>query len=127
MNHASPLTRRAALTGLTAALVVPPRRSWAQAGVPADFPRHPMTLIVPLAAAALAEQLSAPGWSGLFVACDYGKSWRELIEAAPNGTARAYYRHAQSNELLARPGEQDLTTVFLPESSKVSWRRPHPQ
>jgi tripartite-type tricarboxylate transporter receptor subunit TctC len=50
MNHASPLTRRAALTTLTAALVVPPRRSWAQAGVPADFPRHPMTLIVPLAA-----------------------------------------------------------------------------
>jgi tripartite-type tricarboxylate transporter receptor subunit TctC len=50
MNHASPLTRRAAVTALAAALVVPPRRSWAQAGVPADFPRHPMTLIVPLAA-----------------------------------------------------------------------------
>src|SRR6266576_219816 len=50
MNHASPLTRRAAVTALAAALVVPPRRSWAQAGVPADFPRHPMTLIVPRAA-----------------------------------------------------------------------------
>ena len=25
------------------------------------------------------------------------------------GTVRAYYRHSQSNDLLARPGEQDLT------------------
>ena len=62
-----------------------------------------------LAAKGLAETLSAPGWSGLFVAADYGKSWRELVEATPSGTARAYYRHAQSNELLAHPGEQDLT------------------
>ncbi|MEO7415216.1 MAG: SAM-dependent methyltransferase [Opitutaceae bacterium] len=62
-----------------------------------------------LAATALADQLSAPGWSGLFVACDYGKSWRELIEATPQGTARAYHRHVQSNSLLAQPGDQDLT------------------
>jgi tripartite-type tricarboxylate transporter receptor subunit TctC len=48
MAHASSsLTRRTALTAILAAL---PRRSWSQAGVPADFPRHPMTLIVPLAA-----------------------------------------------------------------------------
>lgn len=66
-------------------------------------------LDLPLAAAALAGQLSAPGWTGLFVACDYGKSWRELVEATPPGTARAYHRHTQSNDLLARPGEQDLT------------------
>lgn len=63
-----------------------------------------------LAATELAQQLSAPGWSGLFVACDYGKSWRELVEATPIGTARAYHRHVQSNDLLARPGEQDLTS-----------------
>ena len=63
----------------------------------------------PLAAAALAARIAAQPWRGLFLACDYGKSWAELTEATPAGTARAYYRHAQSNDLLARPGEQDLT------------------
>ena len=63
----------------------------------------------PLAAAALATEIAAQPWTGLFVTCDYGKSWRELTEAAPTGTARAYFRHTQSNDLLARPGEQDLT------------------
>ena len=63
----------------------------------------------PLAARTLAEQLAAPTWTGLFVACDYGKSWAELTTHCPEGTARAYYRHSQSNDLLARPGDQDLT------------------
>ena len=63
----------------------------------------------PLAAATLAGQIAAQPWSGLFVACDYGKSWRELTEATPAGTARAYVGHTQSNALLATPGEQDLT------------------
>ena len=63
----------------------------------------------PFAAAALAATIAAEPWAGLFVACDYGKSWRELTEACPTGTARAYHRHTQSNDLLARPGEQDLT------------------
>ena len=63
----------------------------------------------PLAAAELARQIASQRWSGLFLACDYGKSWAELIEATPSGTARAYFQHTQSNELLARPGEQDLT------------------
>lgn len=63
----------------------------------------------PLAATTLAAQIASQPWTGLFVACDYGKSWRELTEATPAGTARAYYRHTQSNDLLARPGEQDLT------------------
>lgn len=63
----------------------------------------------PLAARALADQIAAQPWRGLFLACDYGKSWRELTEVTPAGTARAYFRHTQSNDLLARPGEQDLT------------------
>ena len=63
----------------------------------------------PLAARTLAGQIAAEPWTGLFVACDYGKSWRELIDACPAGTARAYHRHRQSNDLLAQPGEQDLT------------------
>jgi SAM-dependent MidA family methyltransferase len=64
---------------------------------------------LPLAAAALAGRIAAQPWTGLFVAFDYGKSWRELAEATPAGTARAYHRHAQHDDLLARPGEQDLT------------------
>jgi SAM-dependent MidA family methyltransferase len=63
----------------------------------------------PIEAAELAAKIAAQRWSGLFLAFDYGKAWAELAEAAPAGTARAYFRHAQSNDLLARPGEQDLT------------------
>jgi SAM-dependent MidA family methyltransferase len=61
------------------------------------------------AATELAGRLAAEPWRGLFVAFDYGKTLRELTTAFPQGTARAYYRHGQSNDLLARPGEQDLT------------------
>jgi SAM-dependent MidA family methyltransferase len=64
---------------------------------------------LPLAAALLAARIAVQPWAGLFVAFDYGKSWRELAEDTPAGTVRAYFRHRQSNDLLARPGEQDLT------------------
>ena len=64
---------------------------------------------LPLAAAQLAGRIADRRWTGLFVAFDYGKSWRELAADTPAGTARAYHRHQQSNDLLARPGEQDLT------------------
>jgi SAM-dependent MidA family methyltransferase len=66
-------------------------------------------LDAPRAAVSLLEQIASQSWEGLFIACDYGKSWRELTEATPGGTTRAYYRHTQSNDLLARPGDQDLT------------------
>jgi SAM-dependent MidA family methyltransferase len=64
---------------------------------------------LPLAAALLAARIAVQPWAGLFVAFDYGKSWRELAEDTPAGTIRAYLRHRQSNDLLACPGEQDLT------------------
>jgi SAM-dependent MidA family methyltransferase len=67
------------------------------------------SLDLSFAAETLAEKISAKGWSGLFLAFDYGRTWRELMEEVPGGTARAYYRHRQHNDLLARPGEQDLT------------------
>ncbi len=63
----------------------------------------------PLAAAALAAEIARQPWRGLFVAFDYGKTLRGLTEETPGGTVRAYYRHTQSNDVLARPGEQDLT------------------
>ena len=63
----------------------------------------------PLAAAALTRKVGEQPWTGLFVAFDYGKSWDELSRATPAGTARAYRRHSQGNDLLAHPGDQDLT------------------
>jgi SAM-dependent MidA family methyltransferase len=63
----------------------------------------------PLGSVALARSLADQPWTGLFVAFDYGRSWAALTEEYPAGTARAYHRHTQSNDLLARPGEQDLT------------------
>jgi SAM-dependent MidA family methyltransferase len=63
----------------------------------------------PRAAVELAGEIGSQPWTGLFVAFDYGKSFAELATAAPAGTARAYFQHTQSNELLDRPGEQDLT------------------
>ncbi len=63
----------------------------------------------PLAAAALARAIAGQPWRGLFLAFDYGKTWQQLITETPAGTVRAYFRHTQTNALLARPGEQDLT------------------
>jgi SAM-dependent MidA family methyltransferase len=63
----------------------------------------------PRAAVELAAAIAAQPWHGLFVACDFGKAWAILATATPGGTVRAYYRHIQTNDLLARPGEQDLT------------------
>ena len=82
------------------------------ADIPALLPKTaPESYVIdaPLAAAALARTIAAQPWKGLFLAFDYGKSWREIAEHQPSGTARAYYRHQQSNNLLARPGDQDLT------------------
>jgi len=80
---------------------------------------------LPLASIALAGRIAAQPWAGLFVAFDYGKSWRELVEATPAGTARAYYRHTQSNDLLARPGEQDLTCHVCWDWLADALRRDH--
>jgi SAM-dependent MidA family methyltransferase len=103
---------------LTEIEINPAREPGSGAGPPRDLPLErslPATapegyhLDLPLSACSLAEKITAQTWSGLFVAFDYGKSWRELTEATPHGTARAYYQHTQSNDLLANPGEQDLT------------------
>jgi SAM-dependent MidA family methyltransferase len=80
----------------------------AHAALPASAPEGYL-LDAPLAAADLAAAIAAQPWSGLLATCDYGKSWPVLCEATPGGTARAYFRHRQSNALLAHPGEQDLT------------------
>lgn len=63
----------------------------------------------PWRATELAREIARQRWSGLFLAFDYGKSFEELAHATPQGTARAYVAHRQSNDLLAAPGERDLT------------------
>jgi SAM-dependent MidA family methyltransferase len=63
----------------------------------------------PLAATKLAARIATESWRGLFLALDYGKTLRELTEETPGGTIRGYFRHTQTNDLLANPGEQDLT------------------
>ncbi len=79
---------------------------------PAYLPDHApegYRIDAPEAAERLASGLAREPWHGLFVAFDYGKSWDELVHATPQGTARAYHRHTQERDLLARPGDQDLT------------------
>ena len=66
-------------------------------------------LDLPLAARRLADRIAREPWTGIFIAFDYGKSWAELTGDSPHGTARAYRLHQQSNDLLAHPGDQDLT------------------
>ncbi len=63
----------------------------------------------PIRSVELLDHIAAQPWSGWFIAFDYGKTWSDLALNFPAGTARAYFRHQQSNDLLARPGEQDLT------------------
>lgn len=66
-------------------------------------------LDAPTGAGALLGRIAAGDWRGLFLAFDYGRRWSELAQDLPAGTARAYFRHRQEADLLARPGEQDLT------------------
>jgi len=66
-------------------------------------------LDLPLRAEQLLHRICTEPWQGLFIAFDYGRSWDQLLFEYPHGTARAYHRHEQSNDLLALPGQQDLT------------------
>ena len=63
----------------------------------------------PLEAEAAMADLLAQNWTGLLLFFDYGKTWKALLEDCPSGTARTYYKHLQENDLLALPGEKDIT------------------
>lgn len=80
----------------------------AAARLPADAPDG-YRLDLPLAAAELCAAIARAPWRGVFIACDYGKTWSALAADTPAGTARAYHAHRQERDLLARPGRQDLT------------------
>lgn len=76
--------------------------------LPATMPEG-YRLDLALDAEQLLQNILEQSWTGLLVLPDYGHFWQTLIEERPCGTTRAYYRHEQSNDLLARPGQQDLT------------------
>ncbi len=67
------------------------------------------TLDLSLEAERLLGELAAQPELAVLVFLDYGKSLGELLETSPQGTARAYHLHRLEPDLLARPGDQDLT------------------
>lgn len=66
-------------------------------------------LDVPNEARLLARNLASAPWSGVFLAFDYGMTWTAISCERPAGTLRSYREHRQHDDLLANPGEQDLT------------------
>lgn len=67
------------------------------------------TLDVSPEAQSLLDLIVAGDWRGAVIFPDYGKTLAEFLNAVPAGTARAYHRHTQSNDLTDAPGERDLT------------------
>jgi SAM-dependent MidA family methyltransferase len=67
------------------------------------------TLDLALSAETLLARVLGGEWRGLALFLDYGKPLADLLEGSPAGTARAYRQHTLHADLLASPGEQDLT------------------
>lgn len=78
--------------------------------VPADDGWH---LDISLDAETLLEKILGGNWQGVAVFLDYGKTLADCLDTFPEGTARAYFRHTQTNALTRAPGEQDLTCHVL--------------
>lgn len=74
-----------------------------------EIPDDDWHLDISLDAENLMQTICAGTWQGIAIFPDYGKTVADCLAAFPAGTARAYYKHTQTNDLLARPGEQDLT------------------
>lgn len=64
---------------------------------------------LPCGSNSLLQEIAASNWNGVFIAFDYGKSWKALIEETPQGTARGYNAHQLVEDILASPGQQDIT------------------
>lgn len=84
----------------------------------ADDGRH---IDISLDAETLLERiLGAIRGRGAAIFFDYGKTLADCLEAFPQGTARAYFRHTQNDALTHAPGEQDLTChVFWDRLARV--------
>ena len=64
---------------------------------------------LPLEAGALLAEIAARQNVVAVIAFDYGYDWQDVFERRPNGSARAYRRQTLSKDILADPGEQDIT------------------
>lgn len=64
---------------------------------------------LPIEASALMQRLAAQKNVVAIIAFDYGYDWEDIVSRRPNGSARAYRSHTICKDLLADPGEQDLT------------------
>ena len=53
--------------------------------------------------------LCSKKWNGLFLTFDYGLSLEDFTRRRPEGVARGYRGHRLSSDVLAFPGEQDIT------------------
>lgn len=74
-------------------------------------PNHQLGYIIdyPTGAEQLLCKIAQQPWKGTLLFLDYGHDLQDLLQNYPEGTARAYSQHRQHNDLLASPGEQDLT------------------
>lgn len=89
-----------------------PAKATASIPLPADLPTSApegYTLDIPRGAETLLEHLCQQSWHGLFLAFDYGTDWASLTRDYPEGTARAYAHHRQYPDVIAHPGERDIT------------------
>ena len=70
-------------------------------------------LDAPLAAETLCREILKQKWEGAVIFLDYGKTVAQCLESSPAGTARSYYRHQLSDDILTQLGSQDLTCHVL--------------
>jgi len=73
-----------------------------------DTPRNYL-LDLPTGATESLVNLCSKDWKGLFLTFDYGLSLEDFIRRRPEGIARGYKAHRLSSNILACPGEQDIT------------------
>ena len=64
---------------------------------------------LPLPAEHLFDKITSQSWNGLLLIFDYGLAWETILQERPQGTGRAYYKHQISSNLLANPGQLDIT------------------
>lgn len=75
----------------------------------ARFEHVPSVLIeLPIGIRPMLERMASSMAEGAIIAIDYGYTEREIIRF-PQGTLMSYRRHRAIDDVLARPGEQDIT------------------
>ena len=70
---------------------------------------HDYLLDLPTGAKESLVNLCSKEWNGLFLTFDYGLSLEDFTRRRPEGVARGYRGHRLSSDILAFPGEQDIT------------------